>query len=146
MYIDLEIGLETTVRNRIRNRTNNELRNRIRTIRRNKLRGTTISAAQQNNIFMNIFFIETKLLPLTAPTLKPIPIPPSRPNDLKHIAIMFNLILMFMIFLILLLIAVVMTTATYRSVVNKQKRDWKMYGRAGETYDKFCSRYYTRYV
>lgn len=59
---------------------------------------------------------------------------------------MFNLILMFMIFLILLLIAVAMTTATYRSVVNKQKRDWRKYGRAGETYDKFCSRYYTRYV
>ena len=35
-----------------------------------------------------------------------------------------------------------MTTATYRSVVNKQKSDWRKYGRAGETYDKFCSRYY----
>lgn len=77
----------TTVRNRIRNRTNNELRNRIRTIRRNKLRGTTISAAPQNNIFHEYIFIETKLLPLTAPYSKPIPIPPSRPNDLKHIAI-----------------------------------------------------------
>lgn len=51
-----------------------------------------------------------------------------------------------MIFLILLLIAVVMTTATYLSIVNRQKRDWRKYGRAGETYDKFCSRYYTRYV
>lgn len=53
---------------------------------------------------------------------------------------------MFMIFLILLLVAVVMTTATYRSVVNKQKRDWRAHGRAGETYEQFCSRYYTRYV
>lgn len=59
---------------------------------------------------------------------------------------MFNLILMFMIFLILLLVAVVMTTATYLYMVNKQRRDWRKYGRAGETYDKFCSRYYTRYV
>lgn len=59
---------------------------------------------------------------------------------------MFNLILMFMIFLILLLVAVVMTTATYRYVINKQKRDWKAHGRAGETYEQFCSRYYTRYV
>jgi hypothetical protein len=59
---------------------------------------------------------------------------------------MFNLILMFMIFLILLLVAAVMTTATYRSVVNKQRRDWREHGRAGETYEQFCSRYYTRYV
>lgn len=51
-----------------------------------------------------------------------------------------------MLFLSLLLIAVVMTTATYRSVVNKQKSDWRKYSRAGETYDQFCSRYYTRYV
>lgn len=51
-----------------------------------------------------------------------------------------------MIFLLLLSIAVAMTTATYLSAINKQKRDWKMYGRVGETYDKFCSRYYTRYV
>ena len=87
-----------------------------------------------------------KLLPHKPPTLKPIPIPPSRPNDFKHIAIMFNLILMFMIFLILLLVAVVMTTATYLSVVNKQRRDWREHGRAGETYEQFCSRYYTRYV
>lgn len=51
-----------------------------------------------------------------------------------------------MIFLLLLSIAVVMTTATYLSIVNRQKRDWRKYGRADETYDKFCSRYYTRYV
>ena len=98
------------------------------------------------NNFYEYIFIEVSLLPHKPPTLKPIPIPPSRPNDFKHIAIMFNLILMFMIFLILLLVAVVMTTATYLSIVNRQKRDWRKYGRAGETYDKFCSRYYTRYV
>lgn len=51
-----------------------------------------------------------------------------------------------MVFLVLLLVAVVMTTATYLSIVNRQKRDWRKYGRAGETYDKFCSRYYTGYV
>ena len=51
-----------------------------------------------------------------------------------------------MVFLLLLLVAVVMTTATYRSVINKQRSDWRAHGRAGETYDKFCSRYYTRYV
>ena len=101
---------------------------------------------QEKYIFREYIFIEVKLLPLTAPYSKPIPIPPSRPNDLKHIAIMFNLILMFMIFLILLLVAAVMTTATYRSVVNKQRRDWREHGRAGETYEQFCSRYYTRYV
>lgn len=51
-----------------------------------------------------------------------------------------------MVFLLLLLIAVVMTTATYRSVINKQRRDWRANGRAGENYEQFCSRYYTRYV
>jgi hypothetical protein len=88
-----------TIRNRIRNRTNNELRNRIRGIIRNtiknRLRGNirittrnaTIDSTPQNNIFREYIFIEVKLLPPTPPTLKPIPIPPSRPNDLKHIAI-----------------------------------------------------------
>lgn len=51
-----------------------------------------------------------------------------------------------MVFLILLLVAVAMTTAIYTSAIRRQKRDWRKYGRAGETYDKFCSRYYTRYV
>lgn len=51
-----------------------------------------------------------------------------------------------MVFLLLLLVAVVMTTATYLSAISRQKRDWRAHGRAGETYDKFCSRYYTRYV
>ena len=51
-----------------------------------------------------------------------------------------------MIFLLLLLIAVAMTTAIYLSAIIRQKRDLRKYGRAGETYDKFCSRYYTRYV
>lgn len=56
-----------------------------------------------------------------------------------------------MVFLVLLLVAVAMTTATYLSAtylsaIRRQKRDWRKYGRAGETYDKFCSRYYTRYV
>lgn len=51
-----------------------------------------------------------------------------------------------MVFLILLLVAVVMTTATYLSAISRQKRDWRKYDRAGETYDKFCSRYHTRYV
>ena len=51
-----------------------------------------------------------------------------------------------MVFLVLLLVAVAMTTATYLSAISRQKRDWRKYGRAGETYDKFCSRYYSRYV
>lgn len=51
-----------------------------------------------------------------------------------------------MIFLLLLSIAVAMTTVIYLSAIRKQKRDWRKYGRAGETYDKFCSRYYTRHV
>lgn len=59
---------------------------------------------------------------------------------------MFNLILMFMIFLLLLSIAVAMTTATYLSAIRRQRRDWRAHGRAGETYEQFCSRYYTRYV
>lgn len=113
----------------------------------NELRTYTVSATLRRKIFFSEYiFIKVNLLPHKPPTLKPIPIPPSRPNDFKHIAIMFNLILMFMIFLILLLVAVVMTTATYRSVVNKQRRDWRAHGRAGETYEQFCSRYYTRYV
>lgn len=113
----------------------------------NELRTYTVSATPRRKIFFSEYiFIKANLLPHKPPTLKPIPIPPSRPNDFKHIAIMFNLILMFMIFLILLLVAIVMTTATYRSVVNKQRRDWKAHGRAGETYEQFCSRYYTRYV
>lgn len=51
-----------------------------------------------------------------------------------------------MVFLILLLVAVVMTTATYLSAISRQRRDWREHGRAGETYEQFCSRYYTRYV
>lgn len=51
-----------------------------------------------------------------------------------------------MIFLLLLSIAVAMTTATYLFAIRRQKRDWRKYGRTGETYDKFCSRYYSRYV
>lgn len=51
-----------------------------------------------------------------------------------------------MIFLLLLLIAAAMTTATYLSAIRRQKRDWRAHGRAGETYEQFCSRYYTRYV
>lgn len=51
-----------------------------------------------------------------------------------------------MVFLILLLVAVAMTTATYLSAISRQKRDWRKYGRAGETYEQFCSRYYSRYV
>lgn len=63
------------------------IRATIRTTIVGTIRGSTISAAPQNNIFREYIFIETKLLPLTAPYSKPIPIPPSRPNDLKHIAI-----------------------------------------------------------
>lgn len=76
---DLELELELLIRRR------------LGTIRKKRLRGvvrdTTVSAAPQNNIFREYIFIEVKLLPLTAPYSKPIPIPPSRPNDLKHIAI-----------------------------------------------------------
>jgi len=89
----------TTIRNRIRNVDNRTIRDRIRGIIRNtiknRLRGNirittrnaTIDSTPQNNIFREYIFIEVKLLPLTAPYSKPIPIPPSRPNDLKHIAI-----------------------------------------------------------
>lgn len=86
----LRNSTEATVRNRIRNRTNNELRNRIGAIRRKRIRNATVGAAPQNNIFREYIFIEVKLLPLTAPYSKPITIPPSRPNDLKHIAININ--------------------------------------------------------
>ena len=54
---------------------------------RSKRVRTTIGTTPQNNIFREYIFIEVKLLPLPPPSLKPIPIPPSRPNDLKHIAI-----------------------------------------------------------
>lgn len=101
MY-ELRNRTETTIRNRIRNVDNRTIRDRIRGIIRNtiknRLRGNirittrnaTIDSTPQNNIFREYIFIEVKLLPLTAPTLKPIPIPPSRPNDLKHIAININ--------------------------------------------------------
>lgn len=75
----LEIELKSTIRNTIRNR----LIGNIRITTRN----ATIDSTPQNNIFREYIFIEVKLLPLTAPYFKPIPIPPSRPNDLKHIAI-----------------------------------------------------------
>lgn len=98
MY-ELRNRTETTIRNRIRNVDNRTIRDRIRGIIRNtiknRLRGNirittrnaTIDSTPQNNIFREYIFIEVKLLPLTAPYFKPIPIPPSRPNDLKHIAI-----------------------------------------------------------
>lgn len=37
--------------------------------------------------FMSIFLSRRGSYPDSPPTLKPIPIPPSRPNDFKHIAI-----------------------------------------------------------
>ena len=40
--------------------------------------------------FMNIFLSRRSSYHQRPPTLKPIPIPPSRPNDLKHIAININ--------------------------------------------------------
>lgn len=101
MY-ELRNRTETTIRNRIRNVDNRTIRDRIRGIIRNtiknRLRGNirittrnaTIDSTPQNNIFREYIFIEVKLLPLTAPYSKPIPIPPSRPNDLKHIAININ--------------------------------------------------------
>lgn len=101
MY-ELRNRTETTIRNRIRNVDNRTIRDRIRGIIRNtiknRLRGNirittrnaTIDSTPQNNIFREYIFIEVKLLPHKPPTLKPIPIPPSRPNDLKHIAININ--------------------------------------------------------
>lgn len=56
-------------------------------LERKRIRNATVGPTPQNNIFREYIFIETKLLPLPPPSLKPIPIPPSRPNDLKHIAI-----------------------------------------------------------
>ena len=76
-------GLGGTIRTTIRI----TIRTTIRITIVGTIRGSTISAAPQNNIFREYIFIEVKLLPLTAPYSKPIPIPPSRPNDLKHIAI-----------------------------------------------------------
>lgn len=40
--------------------------------------------------FVSIFLSRRSSYPDSPPTLKPIPIPPSRPNDLKHIAININ--------------------------------------------------------
>lgn len=75
----LEIGLEAILELLLENRLRGNIRNRIR--------NATIDSTPQNNIFREYIFIEVKLLPPTPPTLKPIPIPPSRPNDFKHIAI-----------------------------------------------------------
>lgn len=98
MY-ELRNRTETTIRNRIRNVDNRTIRDRIRGIIRNTIknrlrdnirittRNATIDSTPQNNIFREYIFIEVKLLPLTPAHFKPIPIPPSRPNDFKHIAI-----------------------------------------------------------
>lgn len=146
MYIDLEIGLELLLEIELGIGLIMNLEIGLGLLEEINLEVLLLVLPHKIIFFMNIFLSRRSSYPLPPPTLKPIPIPPSRPNDFKHIAIMFNLILMFMIFLILLLVAVVMTTVTYRSVVNKQKRDWRAHGRAGETYEQFCSRYYTRYV
>lgn len=92
---ELELLLIMNLKNRIGATNKKGLGGTIRTTIRitirttivGTIRGSTISAAPQNNIFREYIFIEVKLLPLTAPYSKPIPIPPSRPNDLKHIAI-----------------------------------------------------------
>lgn len=76
-------SVDKTIRDRIKSTIRNRLRGGIRITTRN----ATIDSTPQNNIFREYIFIEVKLLPLPPPTLKPIPIPPSRPNDLKHIAI-----------------------------------------------------------
>ena len=68
----------------------NTVRTTVGTIRKKRIRNATVGTTPQNNIFREYIFSETKLLPLTAPYSKPIPIPPSRPNDLKHIAININ--------------------------------------------------------
>ena len=82
--------IRNTIKNRLRDNIRNRIRNRIRDNIRNRIRNATIDSTPQNNIFREYIFIEVKLLPLTAPYSKPIPIPPSRPNDLKHIAININ--------------------------------------------------------
>ena len=65
----------------------NTVRTTVGTIRRKRIRNTTVDSTPKNNIFREYIFSETKLLPNTAPYFKPIPIPPSRPNDFKHIAV-----------------------------------------------------------
>lgn len=88
---ELEVLIELLIRRNLELELELLIRRRLGTIRKKRLRGVvrdiTVSAAPQNNIFREYIFIEVKLLPLTAPYSKPIPIPPSRPNDLKHIAI-----------------------------------------------------------
>lgn len=58
----------------------------IRTIN-NELRRIVSAIPRRKIFFSEYIFIEVKLLPHTPPLTKPIPIPPSRPNDLKHIAV-----------------------------------------------------------
>ena len=79
--------IRNTIKNRLRGNIRNRIRNRLRDNIRITTRNATVDSTPQNNIFREYIFIEVKLLPPTPPTLKPIPIPPSRPNDFKHIAI-----------------------------------------------------------
>lgn len=58
----------------------------IRTIN-NELRRIVSAIPRRKIFFSEYIFIEVNLLPHTPPLTKPIPIPPSRPNDFKHIAI-----------------------------------------------------------
>lgn len=87
MYIDLEIGLELLLEIELGIRLIMNLEIGLGLLEEINLEVLLLVLPPQNNIFREYIFIETKLLPLTAPYSKPIPIPPSRPNDLKHIAI-----------------------------------------------------------
>lgn len=87
MYIDLEIGLELLLEIELGIRLIMNLEIGLGLLEEINLEVLLLVLPPQNNIFHEYIFIEVKLLPLTAPYSKPIPIPPSRPNDLKHIAI-----------------------------------------------------------
>lgn len=87
MYIDLEIGLELLLEIELGIRLIMNLEIGLGLLEEINLEVLLLVLPHKIIFFSEYIFIEVKLLPLTAPYSKPIPIPPSRPNDLKHIAI-----------------------------------------------------------
>lgn len=86
MYIDLEIGLKLLLEIELGIGLIMNLEIGLGLLEEINLE-VLLLVLPTNNIFHEYIFIEVKLLPHTPPLTKPIPIPPSRPNDLKHIAI-----------------------------------------------------------
>ena len=90
MYIDLEIGLELLLEIELGIRLIMNLEIGLGLLEEINLEVLLLVLPHKIIFFVSIFFRRRSSYPTPPPTLKPIPIPPSRPNDLKHIAININ--------------------------------------------------------